>query len=42
MTKEARIYGGEKTIPSICGTGWATTYKRMKLKHYLTSNTKIK
>ena len=42
MTKEARIYNGEKTVSSISGaekTGQLHV-KELKLEHYLTSYTK--
>ena len=41
LTKEARIYNGEKTISLTSGAGKTTTYKRMKLEHFLTPYTKI-
>ena len=42
LTKEARIYNGEKIISNkSCWENWSTTYKRMKLEHLLTSYTKI-
>ena len=41
MTKEARIYSGEKTVSSISGARKTTaTCKRMKLEHSLTTYTK--
>ena len=36
MTKEARIYNGEKTVSSLSGAG-----KRMKLEQSLTPHAKI-
>ena len=43
LTKEARIYNGEKTISlnKRCWENWSTTCKRMKLDHFLTPYTKI-
>jgi len=43
LTKEARIYNGEKTISfnKWCWENWSTTCKRMKLEHFLTAYTKI-
>ena len=42
LTKEVRIYNGEKTIfKNRCRENWSTTCKRMKLEHFLTPYTKI-
>ena len=42
MTKEGRIYNGERTVFSISGAGKIqSTCKIMKLEHFLTSYTKI-
>ena len=43
LTKEARIYNGEKTISltSGCWENWSTICKRMILERFLTSYTKI-
>ena len=40
LTKEARIYNGEKTI-SLTNGAARKTCKRMKLEHFLTAYTKI-
>ena len=44
LTKEARVYSGEKTVSLASGIGKArqiVTYKSVKLEHFLTQYTKI-
>jgi len=42
LTKEAKIYNGEKTSVVLGKlVNQSTTYKRMKLEHFLTPYTKI-
>ena len=43
MTKEARIYNGEKTVPSVSGAGipGKPHVKKIKLEHFLTPYTNI-
>ena len=41
LTEKAKIYNGEKTISLTSGgENWSTTYKRMKLEHFLKPYTK--
>ena len=42
MTKKAKIYNREKSVPSICGAGKIghPAHKRMRLEHFLTPYTK--
>ena len=42
MTKEERIYNGEKTVSLISGAGnWTATFKTMKFEHSLTPYKRI-
>ena len=43
MTKEAKIYNGEKTVSfnKQCWENWTATCERMKLEHSLTPCSKI-
>ena len=42
MTKEVRIYNGEKSLFSKwCWERWTPTCKRMKSEHFLTPHTKV-